>query len=102
MATTTKKQIETALKELCEVSGEFNNSAAAIAAGKKHFIAYEDAPVYGGCRLIAIDCVSGGHYGAFGMSSTSTRLKKGEFLTQLQALTNGILYAQGKTSNAIG
>jgi|SRR6185437_12498786 len=97
---TTGKQIEILIARLCAVSGEFNNREAAKAADKSYFITYEDAPVYGGCRLIAIKTEGGGHLGCFGFSSTEARVKKSEFYNVLTALIRGIEYGQGKLNNA--
>jgi len=87
---TTEKQISQLVKEAADLAGLANNKKQAIELGQKSYLAFENAAVYGGYRLIMIGVDNGAHYGAFNMGSTCPRLKPAAFADMLIGLINGL------------
>jgi len=98
---TTEAQISKLIAQLAKLAGMSNNKMSAIEAGREFYLSYENAPVYGGYRLIMINVKNGSHYGAFGMSSTCPRQKPATFSLMLESLILGLEYAKdhGITTN---
>jgi len=91
---TTKNQIESKLQYIAKLANLPTSKQQAIEMNQDKYLTYEYASVYGGYRLINVAVNSGGHFGAFGLSSTMGRLKASEFYTLLDGIEAGLQYSK--------
>lgn len=90
----TKGQIlESLLKEIGTLTGLATSSEEAKTKGLDKYLFIENAPVYGGYRLINVKMDSGAHCGAFGGNGCEARMKFQEFKTKLESILDGLEYA---------
>lgn len=87
---TTEKQLNDLVKHICDLTGKANNKEMAIKNNQDKFLALENAPIYGGWRLITVGVNNGAHYGAFGGNGTEARLKASEMATKLKGIIAGL------------
>ena len=80
------KKLNTILEEIATKLDLATNKQDAINKGQDRYLYLEYASHYGGYRLVNVSVKNGGHYGAFGESSTCTRMP----LKQMEAYLNGI------------
>lgn len=91
----TKSQIlENLLKEIGQLTGMAVSSDEAKEKGLDKFLFIENAPVYGGYRLINVKLDNGAHCGAFGGNGCEARMKFKEFKTKLESILDGLEYAE--------
>lgn len=86
----TQKRIENLIAELAKAAGLSNNKKQAIENNQEQYLTYENAAIYGGYRLIMVGVSNGGHYGAFGFSSTEPRVKGPVFIVKLEGILAGL------------
>jgi hypothetical protein len=89
---TTTKELNDLVKQLADLTGMSNTREAAIKAGQDKYLLLENAPIYGGWRLVSIGVKNGAHYGAFGGNGCESRLKAYEMAIKLRALIAGLTY----------
>jgi len=87
---TNRKQLDNLVKEIADKLNLSNNREQAKEKKQKHFLALENAPIYGGYRLINVAVESGAHCGAFGGNGCEARLKAGEMAIKLRSILAGI------------
>jgi hypothetical protein len=97
---TTKKQIETKLQYIAKLANLPTSRQQAIEMNQDKYLQCEYASCYGGYRLINISVESGGHFGAFGLSSTMGRLKANEFYNFLDGIEATLQYSKNKAAEA--
>lgn len=91
----TKSQIlESLLKEIAKLTGGAVSSEEAQTKKLDKYLFIENAPVYGGYRLINVKMGSGAHFGAFGGNGCEARIKFKEFKTKLESILDGLEYAE--------
>jgi Flp pilus assembly CpaF family ATPase len=78
------------------IDNKFNElvklSKLAKTANCKSYLAIDYAACYGGRRLVMVNSLNGGHNGAFGQSSSCSRMKPNEFYLYLTGLIEGIKF----------
>lgn len=90
---TTQKLLNELLNDLASLTGNATTESGAIDLGKSHYLAIENAPVYGGYRIINVGVSNGAHYGAFGGNSCEGRVSGKVMEVKLRALIAGAEYA---------
>ena len=90
----TKELIYLKLRHLADVANLPISKQEAIEAGAKSYLAIDNSSMYGGYRMIMINVLGGGMYGAFGYSDCCDRLKPREFVDRINAIIHGIEYAK--------
>jgi hypothetical protein len=97
---TTKNQIESKLQYIAKLANLPTSKQQAIEMKQDRYLHCEYASCYGGYRLINVDVESGGHFGAFGLSSTMGRLKANEFYNFLNGIESTLQYSKNKAEEA--
>lgn len=96
----TKNQIESKLQYIAKLANLPTSRKQAAEMNKDKFLTYEHASCYGGYRLINVAVKTGGHFGAFGLSSTMGRLKASEFYILLDGIEATLQYKKNIDAEA--
>lgn len=92
MSRTSPQMLANIIKRISDITDIPNSRAAAIEKDKPHYLWLENAPMYGGYRLVLVDVKSGAHSGAFGGTGSEPRRKPKEMESYLQGLLYGLVH----------
>ena len=84
---TRKSELESLLQTISELSGISTEKKE----GEKYHLYLDFAACFGGYRLVRVENVHGGHFGAFGDSSCCERLRAGKMADKLRTILNTLL-----------
>lgn len=90
----TQTQLNNLVKEISELIDIPNSRDRALKEQKNSFLFLENAPIYGGYRLVRVGIVNGAHYGVLGGNGTEARRPAKEMYAFLLGIIEGIKHAQ--------
>lgn len=100
---TNSQHLNQLLEYITEITGEATSREQAKEKGHERYLYLQNAPSYGGWRLVNVGVNNGAHYGAFGGNGCEPRLKYKEMVIKLEGILAGLECLQtiiNKTSNA--
>lgn len=86
----TRKNLNSTLRQISDLTGEATSKEDAIKSGKDKFLYLEYASCYGGYRLVNVNCKTGAHSGAFGGNGIEGRLNASKMAIKLNSILSGI------------
>lgn len=86
----TQTQLNNLVKQISKLIDIPNSRDQALKEQKSSFLFLENAPVYGGYRLVRVSIVNGAHYGVLGVTGTEARLPAKEMYTFLTGVIAGL------------
>lgn len=89
------------VKEIAEKLDLSTSKAEAKSKGHSSFLYLENAPVYGGYRLVSVKVDSGAHFGALGYSSICARMKATTMYIALDGILKGINASLDVATNSL-
>ena len=87
---TTKSELNTLLKRVSELS----QISTEKKEGERYHLYLDFNSCYGGYRLVLVSNTTGGHFGAFGESSSCGRLSAQNMAAKLQTIINVLKYSK--------
>jgi hypothetical protein len=91
---TNEQHLNSLLNDIAEITGEATTKEQAKLKGHERYLSLENAPVYGGWRLISVGVNNGAHYGAFGENGCEARLKYKLMVIKLEGILAGLKCSQ--------
>ena len=87
---TTKSELDILLQRVSELS----QISTEKKEGERYHLYLEFASCYGGYRLVLVSNTTGGHFGAFGESSSCERLNAKNMAAKLRTIINILEYSK--------